>query len=115
MQLGEAERRRVEALVASGLEQEWLDHVRDRGYREPDDAQILIEAAGTQPDFIYSDDHVAIYVDGPHHDDPARAERDTVKTAAMRDLGWTVLRFGYRDDWEEQFAAYRSVFGEGRP
>ena len=57
-------RRRVDALVASGLEGEWLDHVRAAGYREPDDAQVLIEAAGTRPDFVYLDDHVAVYVDG---------------------------------------------------
>ena len=114
VQPSETTRRRVDALVASGLEGEWLDHVRAAGYREPDDAQVLIEAAGTRPDFMYRDEHVAVYVDGPHHDYPERAERDAEQTTAMRDLGWTVLRFGYRDDWETIFGAHRSVFGEGR-
>ena len=107
-------RRRVDTLVASGLEQEWLDRVRAAGYREPDDAQVLIEAARTRPDFVYRNDYVAVYVDGPHHDYPERAERDAAQNTAMRDLGWTVLRFGYRDDWAGIFEAHRSVFGEGR-
>ena len=114
VQPSEKTRRRVDTLVASGLERKWLDHVRAAGYREPDDAQVLIEAAGTRPDFVYRDDHVAVYVDGPHHDHPERAERDAAQSTAMRDLGWTVLRFGYRDDWASVFEAHRSVFGEGR-
>src|SRR3546814_12595372 len=60
----------VEALVESELEKQWLEWLRERGLREPDRGQVLIEDAGTRPDFLYNDEFVAIYVDGPHHDFP---------------------------------------------
>ena len=55
--------------------------------------------AGTRPDFLYDDDHVAIYVDGPHHEYPHRAERDHDAEDRLFAHGWSVLRFGLRDDW----------------
>ena len=34
--------------------------------------------------------------------------------AAMADLGYKVIRFGHRDDWDEIIAAHPDVFGTGR-
>jgi hypothetical protein len=98
--------------AGSTLEVEWLEFVRGHGLRLPDEGQPLVPAAGTQPDFVYRDAHVVVYVDGPDHLYPDRQRRDAHQTAALRNLGWTVVRFGHRDDWSQLVDAYPWVFGQ---
>lgn len=97
----------------SELERDWVQYLHKRGYRLPSDAQVLIPNCGTRPDFLYKDNATAIYVDGPHHDFPDRHQRDQNQTDCLEDVGYTVLRFGYRDDWADILERYPSVFGEG--
>lgn len=97
----------------SALEKAFLDFLRDGGHRLPDRAQVYFEAAGTRPDFVYDDACAVVYVDGPHHDPADRQERDRHADAALRDLGYRVVRFGHRDDWPQIVDTFRSVFGEG--
>jgi ATP-dependent helicase YprA (DUF1998 family)/very-short-patch-repair endonuclease len=104
----------VEALVESELERAWLEWLRERGLRTPDRSQVLIEDAGSRPDFLYDDQYVAIYVDGPMHDFPDRQARDGVQAQKMRDLGYRVIRFGHKDDWAQIVDGYRDVFGAPR-
>jgi ATP-dependent helicase YprA (DUF1998 family)/very-short-patch-repair endonuclease len=95
----------------SPLEEAFLEFLRDRGLRLPTDSQRLIEAAGTTPDFLYDDEHVAVYIDGPVHDFPDRHERDVTANNALRDLGYTVIRFGHSENWDSIAADYPDVFG----
>ena len=104
---------RLRRLCMSDLEREWLDLVDRGGFNLPDRAQELITGASTRPDFIYDHKHVAIYVDGPHHDYPHRAERDRDAEDRLFGLGWTALRFGLRDDWERILADNPRIFGAG--
>lgn len=97
----------------SGLEREWLQYLQERGYRLPSEAQVLIPDCGTRPDFLCRDNATVIYVDGPHHDFPDRQQRDQNQADCLEDFGYTVLRFGYREDWAEILKKYPSVFGEG--
>lgn len=101
------------ATVESALEAAFLDFLREGGYRLPDRQQVYFEAAATRPDFVYDDACAAVYVDGPHHDPADRQERDRRADAALRDLGYRVVRFGHRDDWPQIVDTFRSVFGEG--
>jgi len=96
------------------LEADFIAHLQAGGYRLPDEAQKHFQAARTRPDFVYHDDCVVIYVDGPHHDHPDRAERDRGQETAMLDLGYRTIRFGYRDDWDRIITKHRDVFGSGR-
>ncbi|MBN1430613.1 MAG: DEAD/DEAH box helicase [Anaerolineae bacterium] len=98
-------------LAGSDLERQWLDFLDIKGYRLPDDAQVLFEACQTRPDFIYSSDFAVIYIDGSPHDYPNRQARDAEQTSCMEDMGYTVIRFGYRDDWEAIISQYLYVFG----
>ena len=107
-------RRRTELRVGSGLEEQFIEHLEQGGYRLPDASQIFFEEAGTRPDFAYLEACKVIYVDGPHHDFPERWQRDRDADAAMDDLGYTVIRFGHRDNWDKIIAAYPDVFGPGR-
>ena len=101
--------------AGSGLEKRWLAFVEEHGYRLPTHAQRLVKEAGTRPDFFYGDGYdAAIYIDGPHHDYPERRSRDAAKEEAMEDLGYMVIRFGHRDDWEKIVVEYPYVFGSER-
>jgi very-short-patch-repair endonuclease len=102
---------RLERLAASDLERRWLRFLHERGYRLPTDAAVLVPEAGTRPDFSYDGDHLVVYVDGPHHQFPERAARDARQTEALRDLGYTIVRFAADDDWEAVLHRYPSVFG----
>jgi len=104
---------RLMRLAGSELEKRWLCFLNDGGYRLPSDAQRLFRECGTQPDFVYADRFTAVYIDGPPHDFPERAERDRQQTACMEDAGWTVIRFREADDWQAIVASHASVFGGG--
>ena len=71
-----------------------------------------MESCKTRPDFLYEEDRVAIYVDGPVHDFPERSKRDRQQEEAMLDAGWQVIRFSHHDDWPAKFAQYPSIFGK---
>jgi very-short-patch-repair endonuclease len=79
--------------------------------RLPSVAQKSYPQCGTRPDFAYERQHTVIYVDGPPHDYPERQRRDDAKTAAMEDLGMTVLRFHHQDDWSTTIACHPNIFG----
>jgi len=79
-----------------------LDFLELHNLRLPDAAQKLIEACNTRPDFLYTDQSVAIYIDGPDHDLPDIAARDRQVTECLVDSGYTIVRFGYlKTQWIE--------------
>ncbi|HEY9076218.1 MAG TPA: DEAD/DEAH box helicase [Anaerolineaceae bacterium] len=99
-------------LCQSDLEREWLRFIEKGNYRLPSHAQWLIESCHTRPDFFYEQEHTAIYVDGSHHDHPDRQSRDQSQVECMEDVGYTVIHFGYRDDWTNIIQKYSSIFGK---
>lgn len=98
-------------LAESDLERRWLRYLEEHNYRLPSKAQAFIEACQTRPDFLYDDYYTAIYVDGPHHDFPERRQRDVANILCMEDNGYTVIRFGHDDDWDEIISQYPYIFG----
>jgi len=92
--------RQLKVLCDSDLEREWLDFLEANNLRLPDAAQELVEACHTRPDFLYREQAVAVYIDGPDHDQPDVAAHDRQVTECLLDYGYTVLRFPYRrDEW----------------
>ncbi len=53
-----------------------------------------------------------MYVDGPHHEYPERAQRDAEETEKMEDLRWTVARFDLVVTWSDRIACWSGVFGK---
>jgi very-short-patch-repair endonuclease len=98
-------------LASSDLERCWLQYLDEHGHRLPSDAQKLIAACQTRPDFFYEDCQAAVYIDGPPHDYPERQARDAVQTECMEDHGYLVIRFSHRDDWAATIAQYPHIFG----
>jgi hypothetical protein len=93
----------------SDLERDWLMYIYTHGYRLPQNAQLYYPDCQTRPDFSY--DGVVVYIDGSHHDFPTRQQRDKSQTECMEDYGYTVIRFGYRDNWDAILKQYGETFG----
>jgi len=98
--------------AGSQLECTWLQLLEKQNLRLPSHAQKLIEVCSTRPDFLYEEEQVAVYIDGPPHDFPDRQQRDAVQTEAMEDYGYTVVRFHHQDDWMMIINAFPYVFGK---
>lgn len=100
----------LSARTDSGLERDWLAWVETGGFRLPDGAQPLIDTGGrkVRPDFVYRrpDGDTAVFVDGPHHEDRNRSERDQRAEDALWEAGWNVVRF--RHDQREAGAGLPS-------
>lgn len=103
--------KRLHNLCQTDLEHAWLDFMEQRNLTLPSHAQKLVESCHTRPDFLYEKDCVAIYVDGPHHEFPTRKERDKAQSECMEDIGYTVVRFDVKDDWEKIIAKHPHIFG----
>lgn len=103
--------KRLHNLCQSDLEHEWLDFMEQRNLTLPSHAQKLMESCHTRPDFLYEKDCVAIYVDGPHHEFTSRKERDKAQSDCMEDIGYTVVRFDVKDDWDKIIGKHPHIFG----
>ncbi len=103
--------KRLHNLCQSDLEHKWLDFIEEQNLTLPSHAQKLVESCHTRPDFLYEKDCVAIYVDGPHHEFASRNERDANQVGCMEDIGYTVVRFDVKDDWDKVVTKHPHVFG----
>jgi very-short-patch-repair endonuclease len=99
-------------LCDSKLEQKWLDLVDALVLRPPSDAQCLIESCSTRPDFFYREHNTAIYIDGPPHDEPDQIREDETITQRLMEMGYIVIRFHHKGDWNKIFRHHPDIFGE---
>ncbi|MFA5484601.1 MAG: Zn-binding domain-containing protein, partial [Candidatus Cloacimonadaceae bacterium] len=103
---------RLKNLNGSTLEVKWLDYLYNNGYNLPTHAQELIESCHTQPDYLYKDKYVAVFIDGPVHDSPDQQAKDRIITNDLEDTGWHVIRFKYSEDWKAIISSNANVFGD---
>lgn len=103
---------RLKNLNGSSLEVKWLDYIYNNGYNLPTHAQELIESCHTQPDYLYKDKYVAVFIDGPVHDSPDQQAKDRKITDGLEDAGWHVIRFKYSEDWKAIISSNANVFGD---
>ncbi len=110
----EQQKGELQRIAGSSLEQAWLDYVQANGYRAPDSGQHTIERCQTTADFYYADWKAAIFIDGPHHEEPARAGKDQSINACLEAGGYYVVRFPKEiDAWPGIFKAHADLFGAG--
>jgi len=100
-------------LCGSELERAWLAALEQHTLRLPNHAQYLIAACGVRPDFYYDVDgyHAAVFVDGPHHDDPDQKARDQENDDRLFMAGIESIHFHYQDDWTTIFRDRADIFG----
>jgi very-short-patch-repair endonuclease len=101
----------LRARCDSQLEKRWLDLVDKLVMRVPSDAQYLIEACATRPDFYYREQNAAIYIDGPPHDEPDLIKEDEGITQRLMEMGYIVIRFHHKVDWEDIVYRHPDIFG----
>jgi very-short-patch-repair endonuclease len=102
----------LDNLSGSTLEKAFLAHLKKFGHHLPDDAQVLIEQFKTRPDFIYKAHQAVVYIDGPHHENPAQKNIDDQLTAQLQDAGLTVIRLPKEQNtWAGILAKYPDIFG----
>ncbi|HOC69766.1 MAG TPA: hypothetical protein PKO23_13265, partial [Candidatus Hydrogenedentes bacterium] len=65
-------------------------------------------------DFFYKEYNAAIYIDGPPHDEPGQLRKDEEITRALLEVGYIVVRFHHKDDWNAIFRAHPDIFGVPR-
>jgi len=116
---GQSRTEQTKALISqadSGLEARFVQWLKDNGYRLPDQAQVTVTEAYARPDFVYRRPNasVAVYIDGPDHDDKKTTERDASATDRLEDAGWYVVRLRYDEDWKDIVSKNPTVFGSGR-
>ena len=100
----------------SSLEREWLEHLKEGGYRRPDRTQPYLPEHNTRPDFAYSQHQTLVYVDGPHHRQRQQRIIDEQVTRRLENAGFSVARFPTeRARWDEIVGEYAWVFGTGHP
>jgi very-short-patch-repair endonuclease len=101
--------------AGSTLEQAWLDHVSEHGYRKPDRGQHTIAGASACADFFYDDLNLAVFIDGPHHEADTQRAQDAVIDRKLDELGYLVVRFPKeQSSWPGIFATNADLFGAGR-
>ena len=64
------------------------------------------------PDFYYSEQMVAVYIDGMHHQYADIMAKDRHITNCLEDAGYTVIRFGEKSSWDEIVRRNGWLFGE---
>lgn len=95
----------------SELEKKWLRLVHESNMRLPTHCQFLIESCETRTDFLYKQQRTAIYIDGPHHDQPHVAADDRKIEARLRAAGILFIRFHHAEDWPAKLRQYGDIFG----
>jgi Lhr-like helicase/very-short-patch-repair endonuclease len=102
-------------MAGSSLEQAWLAHVNENGYRKPDRGQQTISAAATCADFFYDDLHLAVFIDGPHHNAERQKQTDADINRKLDELGYLVVRFPQQTTaWPDIFKNNADLFGPGK-
>lgn len=102
---------RLKTLCDSELERDWLDYIDQHNLHLPDKAQHMIADCHTKPDFFYSDQAVAVYIDGFYHSFADIMAHDKNITNCLENAGYTVIRFGHKDSWPNLVQRYAWLFG----
>jgi hypothetical protein len=103
----------------SSLEGEFLTLLYKTRRRLPDQAQVRPESeVYAEADFYYERDGlkgVAVFIDGPAHDEPTQKQKDSTERAKLEDLGYRVVVIRCDQQLEDQVRKYADVFGPGLP
>jgi len=102
---------------ASSLEAKFLEELHRARHRLPDRAQYRPEEhVYAEADFFYEREDlrgIAVFVDGPHHDEPVRKEQDSRERQKLEDMGYRIIVIRYDNPLEGQIKAHADVFGCG--
>ena len=93
----------------SPTEETFLKYLYKNGLKLPDQAQPRIQDMYVRPDFLYSPD-ICVFCDGTPHDTLQVAEDDAVKREALKNAGYQVLVWHYKDPLDELVRSRPDIF-----
>lgn len=93
----------------SSTEDRFLKFLYDRGLKLPDEAQPKVEAMFVRPDFFYKP-NVFIFCDGTPHDEATTKQDDYDKRKALKNAGYQILSWYYKDSLEEFISKRPDIF-----
>lgn len=93
----------------SSTEDKFLKFLYEKGLKLPDEAQPKVDAMYVRPDFFYNP-NIYIFCDGTPHDNANIKEDDTEKRNALKNSGYQVLVWHYKDSLDEFVAKRPDVF-----
>lgn len=93
----------------SSTEDKFLKHLYAKGLKLPDEAQPNISNMYVRPDFLYRP-NICIFCDGTPHDQIAIQQDDSEKRKALKDAGYQVLTWHYKQSLDELVAKRPDIF-----
>jgi superfamily II DNA/RNA helicase len=93
----------------SSTEEKFLKFLYQNGLKLPDEAQPKVEAMFVRPDFYYKP-NVFIFCDGTPHDDKNVKQDDLDKRSALKNTGYQVLSWYYKDSLEDFVSKRPDIF-----
>lgn len=93
----------------SSTEEKFLQYLYQNGLKLPDEAQPNIPKMYVQPDFLYKP-NICIFCDGTPHDTDRVQEDDTQKRKALKNAGYQVLVWYYKDSLADFVAKRPDIF-----
>jgi very-short-patch-repair endonuclease len=113
--------RRLSDLIdpGSSFERAFLDYLYKNRLRLPDHAQHTpVDGILAQPDFYYERDGipgVCIFIDGPHHEEPAQAGHDRTVREALKDQGFRIVAIKSERAIADQVSECLDAFRRSNP
>jgi len=93
----------------SSTEDRFLKHLFRNGIKLPDEAQPDVDEMYVRPDFYYKP-NVFLFCDGTPHDTPAIKKDDEEKRAALKNAGYQILSWYYKDSLDKFIARRPDIF-----
>lgn len=93
----------------SSTEEKFLKYLYQHKLRLPDEAQPHILNMYVRPDFLYKP-NICIFCDGTPHDENMVMESDTEKRTALKNAGYQVLVWYYKDSLDDFVAKRPDIF-----
>lgn len=94
----------------SSMELKFIDYLHKNGLRMPDLAQPYVEGMYCQPDFLYQEPKVWIFIDGTPHDLPEVKEKDKQQRMALLASGDQYWVWNYHDELPSVIAKRPDLF-----
>lgn len=93
----------------SSTEDKFLKYLYSNGLKLPDEAQPKISNMFVRPDFLYKP-NVCIFCDGTPHDEVSTKTGDKDKRDTLKDAGYQVLSWYYKESLEEFISKRPDIF-----
>lgn len=93
----------------SSTEDKFLKYLYQKKLKLPDEAQPKIADMYVRPDFLYKP-NICIFCDGTPHDENTVQEDDSEKRSALKNAGYQVLTWYYKDSLDEFVAKRPDLF-----